>query len=56
VLVTGQGREVVDPAELTAIEHAGLARWAPRGNGSVIGISTELIDGRRITTDRRDLT
>jgi nitroimidazol reductase NimA-like FMN-containing flavoprotein (pyridoxamine 5'-phosphate oxidase superfamily) len=55
VLVTGQGREVVDPAALTAIEHAGLARWAPRGNGKVIAISTELVDGRRITTDRRDL-
>jgi len=49
VLVTGVAREVTDPAERTRLQDQGLARWAPKGGGRVIEISTEMVSGRRIT-------
>lgn len=48
VVVTGVAREVTDPGDLAALGRAPLARWAPRGNGKVIAISTDMISGRRI--------
>lgn len=50
VVVTGVARAVDDPDEPAALERAPLSRWAPRGNGKVIAISTEMISGRRIGT------
>lgn len=48
VVVTGVARAVVDPSELRDLESAPLARWAPRGNGHVVSISTDLVSGRRL--------
>lgn len=48
VLVTGVAREVTDPGELAALHNAPLARWAPRGNGHLVAIATDMISGRRI--------
>lgn len=48
VVVTGVAREVTDPGDLAALRQAPLARWAPRGNGKVIAVSTDMISGRRI--------
>lgn len=50
VVVTGIAREVIDPGELAALASAPLARWAPRGGGRVVAISTEVMTGRRIPT------
>jgi len=48
VLVTGVAREVTDPGELAALGNAPLTRWAPRGNGHLVAIATDMISGRRI--------
>lgn len=48
VVVTGVARAIDDPDELSALQRAPLTRWAPRGNGKVIAISTDMISGRRI--------
>jgi len=48
VVVTGVAREVTDPGELESLKSAPLARWAPRGNGRIVAISTEVVSGRRI--------
>lgn len=48
VVVTGVTSEITDPAELARLRAAGLARWAPHGDGRVIAISTELVSGRRV--------
>lgn len=48
VVVTGIAREISDPEELAEVQRARLTRWAPRGDGHVIAISTEMISGRRI--------
>lgn len=48
VVVTGVAREVTDPDDLAALRRAPLTRWAPRGNGRVVAISTDMISGRRI--------
>lgn len=48
VVVTGVAREVTDPGELASLKSAPLARWAPRGNGRIVAISTEVVSGRRI--------
>lgn len=48
VVVTGVARPVADPGELAALERAPLTRWAPRGDGTVIAISTDMVSGRRI--------
>jgi nitroimidazol reductase NimA-like FMN-containing flavoprotein (pyridoxamine 5'-phosphate oxidase superfamily) len=48
VMATGVAREVVDPAELEAIEHLQLPRWAPNDGDRVVAVPTELISGRRI--------
>lgn len=48
VVVTGVAREVTDRGELEALRSAPLARWAPRGNGRIVAISTEVVSGRRI--------
>lgn len=46
VVVTGVAREVTDPAELDGLPP--VARWAPRGDGRVVAVSTEFVSGRRI--------
>jgi len=48
VVVTGIAREVTDPEQLTQLQHAPVRRWAPRGDGCVMAISTAVISGRRI--------
>lgn len=52
VVATGVAREVTDPDEVAALRHARLTRWAPRGNGRVVAISTDMISGRRIPAGR----
>ena len=49
VSVTGLARVVDDPAERAALEKAPIARWAPSKGERIIGISTELVSGRRIS-------
>ena len=48
VVVTGVSREVDDPGELAGLRSAPLVRWAPRGHGRIVAISTELVSGRRL--------
>lgn len=48
VVVTGVARYVTDPDELTRLEVAPLARWAPSSAGHIISISTEIVSGRRL--------
>jgi uncharacterized protein len=52
VVVTGVARAVSDPDELAALQRAPLTRWAPRGDGKMIAISTDMISGRRIGAGR----
>src|SRR4051794_2313299 len=51
VSVTGFATEVKAPDDVAGTRHAPVARWAPKGEHAVIAISTDLISGRRITTD-----
>jgi len=48
VVVTGMARVLDDPAEVARLQDELPDRWAPRGGGNVISISTELMSGRRI--------
>lgn len=48
VVVTGRSREIAEPDQLDALRAAPLARWAPRGNGRIMAISTEMVSGRCI--------
>jgi len=48
VLVTGVSREVADPEELASLVASAIPRWAPRSDGRVVAISTDLVSGRRI--------
>jgi nitroimidazol reductase NimA-like FMN-containing flavoprotein (pyridoxamine 5'-phosphate oxidase superfamily) len=49
VMVTGTSREVTDPGELAAMAAIAIPRWAPRRDGRVVAVSTEMVSGRRIT-------
>src|SRR4051812_578668 len=51
VAVTGVATEVNAPDDLARTSQAPVPRWAPKGDQAVIAISTELISGRRITSD-----
>ncbi|MEA3056455.1 MAG: hypothetical protein QOD30_1887 [Actinomycetota bacterium] len=48
VMITGVAREVTDPDEVAELERPPLPRWAPKGDGRVVAISTEMVSGRRI--------
>ena len=48
VVVTGMADEVKDPSELRTFRVDRLARWAPKGDGHVMAITTDVISGRRI--------
>jgi nitroimidazol reductase NimA-like FMN-containing flavoprotein (pyridoxamine 5'-phosphate oxidase superfamily) len=48
VVVTGQAREVTDADELASLEIDLVPRWAPRGDGRVVEVPTEMISGRRL--------
>ncbi len=48
VVVTGIAREITLAAELAAAGNTSLIRWTPDTEGRVVGISTELVTGRRI--------
>lgn len=48
VLVTGTAREVTDPSEVAALSVVPIPRWAPRGAGRTVAISTDLVSGRRL--------
>lgn len=49
VAVTGVASEIIQPADLKAVRHMPIARWALQGEVAVLAISTEIISGRRIT-------
>lgn len=51
VVVTGVATEVSDPDDLERAGREPIARWAPRTDETVMSISTEIVSGRRITTD-----
>ncbi len=48
VVVTGVAREIIDPDDLARIVEANVPRWAPMGPDRYVGISLELVTGRRI--------
>jgi uncharacterized protein len=48
VCVTGTARAVTDEVDLGRINRLPLAHWAPHAASHVIGISTEVVTGRRI--------
>jgi nitroimidazol reductase NimA-like FMN-containing flavoprotein (pyridoxamine 5'-phosphate oxidase superfamily) len=48
VVVTGVARVLDDPAEVARLQDGLPDRWAPRGGGNLVWISTELMSGRRI--------
>ena len=47
VLVTGVAREITDPVELDDVRSLPLDDWAPADAERYVGISIELISGRR---------
>ena len=49
VSVTGLARVITEELEREALARAPIARWAPSKSERVIGISTELVSGRRIS-------
>jgi nitroimidazol reductase NimA-like FMN-containing flavoprotein (pyridoxamine 5'-phosphate oxidase superfamily) len=51
VMVTGVAREITEPDELESLRRAPVPRWAPRGDGRVIAISTEMVSGRRVVLE-----
>lgn len=53
VVVTGVAHVVTDHAQLAAVRRLPLARWAPRGGGRTIAISTDMVSGRRIGPGHR---
>lgn len=55
VVVTGIAREITDQAERDDLRSAPLARWAPKGDGHLVAISTEMVTGRRVGTSSRRL-
>jgi nitroimidazol reductase NimA-like FMN-containing flavoprotein (pyridoxamine 5'-phosphate oxidase superfamily) len=50
VVVTGLARRVTEPDALRPEQVSYLPRWAPGSNGAVVGISLDLVSGRRIMT------
>lgn len=48
VVVTGVARAITDEDELRSLDVVPIARWAPRGNGRVVSISTDMVSGRRL--------
>lgn len=48
VVVTGVARAITDENELQTLDAVPIARWAPRGNGRVVSISTDMVSGRRL--------
>ena len=48
VVVTGVARAITDEDELQSLDGVPIARWAPRGNGRVVSISTDMVSGRRL--------
>lgn len=48
VVATGLASEVTDPAEVTALEAAGLPHWAKGIDGRVVAVSMDLLSGRRL--------
>jgi len=48
VVITGVATVITDPDELSELQRAPIARWAPHGDSRVVAISTELVSGRRI--------
>ena len=49
VSVTGLARVITEDAERVALAKAPIARWAPGRDERIIGISTELVSGRRMS-------
>lgn len=54
VVVTGIARRVTEPEALERDRVSHLPRWAPGPNGAVVGISLDLVTGRRITEPLAD--
>lgn len=48
VVVTGVSREVTNASEMAAMVANNIPRWAPRQEGRVVAVSTEIVTGRRI--------
>jgi nitroimidazol reductase NimA-like FMN-containing flavoprotein (pyridoxamine 5'-phosphate oxidase superfamily) len=53
VVVTGMAREISDPEELAAIELSTIPHWAPDHATRVVGVSTEIVTGRRVLSGLR---
>jgi hypothetical protein len=49
VVVTGLAHEVTDPEDRARLDAANIPYWAPSAGDRIVGISTEMISGRRIT-------
>jgi nitroimidazol reductase NimA-like FMN-containing flavoprotein (pyridoxamine 5'-phosphate oxidase superfamily) len=52
VVVVGTAREVTDPDDVEELAHANIPRWAPSTSERVVEVSTELVTGRRIGSER----
>lgn len=48
VVVTGVAAEITRQTELEGLQAEPLARWAPRGEEHLLGISTQMVSGRRL--------
>jgi hypothetical protein len=53
VLVVGPAQEVVDPAELAAVDRLPLRPWGPVEPDHVMRIRSELVSGRRLSLEAR---
>ena len=52
VSVTGLAREVIDPAEISELRQAHVARWMEWGHDRFVAIPTDIVSGRRFAADR----
>jgi uncharacterized protein len=55
VVVTGIAREISDQVELDTVDQRRIPRWATRGDGRVMAISTDLVSGRRLDPSLAEL-
>jgi nitroimidazol reductase NimA-like FMN-containing flavoprotein (pyridoxamine 5'-phosphate oxidase superfamily) len=48
VVVTGVARVLTDSDEVAAAQHPSLVRWAPSSDDRIVGISPDVVSGRRV--------
>jgi nitroimidazol reductase NimA-like FMN-containing flavoprotein (pyridoxamine 5'-phosphate oxidase superfamily) len=53
VVVTGVAQEVVDPAEIDALERVGVPWWTPADQTRLVAVPTDMVSGRELLLPHR---